>query len=168
MCHHQLAKKHISCWLSWGVLFSSTSNLGEYYSQASSTMPRERGKPHHGSAWHTHAAHRQRRQHMERALSLANSILQQRVRVAHFALHAPIIESATKKRAQTPPALDNWQPTGIKREENPPPAPKTQAGSSLRGKIEEDFPTFYIEEIPCPEEAPTALEPQARDKGQAL
>jgi hypothetical protein len=134
------------------------------YTHSSSTMPRERGKPRRGSAWHTHAAHRQRRQHMERALSLENSILRQRARVARFALHAPIIESATEKRAQTPPALDNWQPTDIKREENPPPAPETQAGSSLRGKIEEDFPTCYIEEIPCPENTSTALEPQARDK----
>jgi hypothetical protein len=50
---------------------------GEFYTHSSSTMPRERGKPRRGSAWHTHAAHRQRRQHMERALSLANSILRQ-------------------------------------------------------------------------------------------
>jgi hypothetical protein len=42
--------------------------------------------------------------------------------------------------------------------------PKTQARSSLRGKIEEDFPTYYIEEIPYTEDTPTSLEPQARDK----
>jgi hypothetical protein len=53
------------------VIFLS---IGEFYTDSSSTMPQERGKTHHGSAWHTHGAHRQRRQHMERALSLANSI----------------------------------------------------------------------------------------------
>jgi hypothetical protein len=49
-------------------------SIGEFYTHSSSTMPQERGKTHRGSAWHTHGAHRQRRQHMERALSLANSI----------------------------------------------------------------------------------------------
>jgi hypothetical protein len=34
----------------------------------------------------------------------------------------------------------------------------------LRGKLVEDFPTCYIEEIPCLEDTPTALEPQAKDK----
>jgi hypothetical protein len=101
---------------------------------------------------------------MERALLLENSILWHRERVARLAPHAPIIESAMEKRAQTPPALDNWQPTNIKREENPPIEPDTQARSSLRGKLEEDFPTYYIEEIPCPKDTTTSLEPQARDK----
>jgi hypothetical protein len=45
---------------------------------------------------------------MERALSLANSILHQRARVARLTLHAPTIESAMEKIAHTPPALDNW------------------------------------------------------------
>ena len=60
--------------------------------------------------------------------------------------------------------MDNWQPTYINKEENPPTGPETQAGSSLRGNIEEDFPTCYIEEIPYTEDTPTALEPQERDK----
>jgi hypothetical protein len=51
--------------------------IREFYTHSSSTMPQERGKTHRGSAWHTHGAHRQRRQHMERALSLANSIPRQ-------------------------------------------------------------------------------------------
>jgi hypothetical protein len=74
---------------------------------------------------------------MERALLLANSILRHRARVVRLAPHAPVIESVMEQRAQTPPALDNWQPTDIKREENPPIEPDTQAGSSLRGKLEE-------------------------------
>jgi hypothetical protein len=101
---------------------------------------------------------------MERALSLANAILQHRVRVVRLAPHAPVIESVTEQRAQTPPTLDNWQPTNIKREENPPIEPDTQAGRNLRGKLEEDFPTCYIEEISCPEDTLTPMEPQARDK----
>ena len=60
--------------------------------------------------------------------------------------------------------MDNWEPAYINKEENPPTGPETQAGSSLRGNIEEDFPTCYIEEIPYTEDTPTALEPQARDK----
>ena len=60
--------------------------------------------------------------------------------------------------------MDNWQPTYINKEENAPTGPKTQDGSSLRGNIEEDFPTCYIEEIPYTKDTPTALEPQARDK----
>jgi hypothetical protein len=71
------------------------------------------------------------------------------------------------KRAQTPPALDNWHPTDIKREDNPPIELDTQAGSNLWGKIEEDFPTYYIEEIPCPKDTTTALEPKERDKIRA-
>jgi hypothetical protein len=31
-----------------------------------------------------------------------------------------------KKSAQTPPTMDNWQPTDIKKEENPPTRPETQ------------------------------------------
>jgi hypothetical protein len=61
------------CILSLGIFLS----IGEFYTHSSSTMPQERGKTHRGSAWHTHGAHRQRRQHMERALSLANSIPRQ-------------------------------------------------------------------------------------------
>jgi len=101
---------------------------------------------------------------MERALSLANSILCRRERVAYLTLEAPTIESAMEKIAYTLAALDNWQPTYIKKEENPPTGPETQARSILRGNIEEDFPTCYIEEIPYTEDTPTALEPQARDK----
>jgi hypothetical protein len=104
---------------------------------------------------------------MERALSLANSILRQRARVARLALHAYAIESAMEERAQTPPAQlslsDNWQPTGTTQEENPPTAPETQARSSMRGRLDEDFPTCYVEEVPYTENTLTALEPQARD-----
>ena len=69
-----------------------------------------------------------------------------------------------EKRAQTPPTLDNWHPTDIKREENPTIEPDTQARSNLRGNLEEHFPTYYIEEIPCQDDTTTALECQARDK----
>jgi hypothetical protein len=34
----------------------------------------------------------------------------------------------------------------------------------LRGNLEEDFPTYYIEEIQCPKDTMTSLEPKARDK----
>jgi hypothetical protein len=47
-----------------------------------------------------------------------------------------------KKSAQTPPKMDNWQHTDIKKEENPPTAPETQARCSFRGKLEEDLPTY--------------------------
>ena len=47
-----------------------------------------------------------------------------------------------KKSAQTPRTMDNWQPTDIKKEENPPTAPETQDVCSFRGKLEEDFPTY--------------------------
>jgi hypothetical protein len=130
-------------------------------------MPRERGKPRRGSAWYTHAAQRQRRQHLERALSLANSILRQRAKVARLALQAYAIESAMEERAQTPPEQlslsDNWQPTGTTQEENPPTALETQARSSMRGRLDEEFPTCYVEEVPYTENTLTALEPQARD-----
>jgi hypothetical protein len=46
----------------------------------SSAMTRKRGKPRRGSAWYTHKDQRQRRQNLERALSMATSILRQRVR----------------------------------------------------------------------------------------
>jgi hypothetical protein len=69
-----------------------------------------------------------------------------------------------EKITHTPPTLDNWQPTDIKKEENPPTTPETQARSSLRGNLEEDFPTYYIEEITYTEDTPTTLEPQERDK----
>jgi hypothetical protein len=144
-------------WCVFLCILQNSPSPGEFDTHSCSTMPRERGKPRRGSAWYTHAAQRQRRQHMERALSLANSILRQRARVAHLALHAPAIESAMEEHAQTPPTLDNWQPTGITQEENPPTAPETLAGSSMRGRLEEDFPTCYVEEIPYTEDT------QARD-----
>jgi len=34
----------------------------------------------------------------------------------------------------------------------------------LRGNLEEDFLTYYIEEIPCPKDTTTSLEPKERDK----
>jgi hypothetical protein len=37
-----------------------------------------------------------------------------------------------KKSTQTPPTMDNWQPTDIKKEEN----------LSRGKKLEEDFPTY--------------------------
>jgi len=43
-------------------------NPGDFYTHSSSTMPQERGNPHRRSAWHTHAAHRQRRQNKGEAL----------------------------------------------------------------------------------------------------
>jgi len=101
---------------------------------------------------------------MEREISLANSILRRRSRAAYLALQAPTIEFSMEKITHTPPTLDNWQPTDIKKEENPPTTPETQAGSSLRGNLEEDFPTYYIEEIPYTQDTPTTPEPQERDK----
>jgi hypothetical protein len=47
-----------------------------------------------------------------------------------------------KKSAHTPPTMDNRQPTDIKKEENPPTGPETQARCSFRGNLEEDFPTY--------------------------
>jgi hypothetical protein len=47
-----------------------------------------------------------------------------------------------KKSTQTPPTMDKCQPTDIKKEENPPTAPETQAGCSFRGNLEEDLPTY--------------------------
>jgi hypothetical protein len=85
---------------------------------------------------------------MERALSLANSILHRRARVTYLTLEAPTIESEMENISYTPTTLDNWQPTYINKEENPPTGPETQAGNILRGNIEEDFPPCYIEEIP--------------------
>jgi hypothetical protein len=112
----------------------------------SSAMTRERGKPRRGSAWYTHKAQRQRRQNFERALSTATSILRQRARADRMALHATIAEPATERSAHTP-AIE----------------PELQAGSCLKGVSEEEFPIFYVEEIPCPEDIATTPEPQATE-----
>ena len=94
---------------------------------------------------------------MEHTLSMANSILRQRARVAHIALHATVIESATKRRAHNPLAQDNWKPTDMKRVEIPAIEPETQVGSSLKEEPDEEFPICYVEEIP--DDIVTALEP---------
>jgi hypothetical protein len=100
---------------------------------------------------------------MEHTLSMANSILRQRARVAHIALHATVIESTMKRRAHTPPAQDNWKPTDMKRVEIPTIERETQVGSSLKEEPNEEFPICYVEEIPCPDDIATALEPQETD-----
>jgi hypothetical protein len=148
----------------WCILICISPTLEVPSIHSSSAMPRERGKPRRGSAWHTHTAHRQRRQHFERALTMANSILRQRARVARMALYATVTEPAMERRAHTPPALDNWKPTGMKREEIPATEPDTQAGSCLKEEPEEEFPICYAEEIPCPDDMATTLEPPATEK----
>jgi hypothetical protein len=147
----------------WCDFFCIPPNPGVSSIHPSFAMPRERGKPHRGSAWDTHAAQRQRRQHMEHALSMANSILRQRARFTCIALHATVTESAMKRRAHTPLAQDNWKPTDMKRVEIPAIEPETQVGSSLKEEPDEEFPNYYVEEIPCLNDIVTALEPQATD-----
>jgi hypothetical protein len=112
----------------------------------SSTMTRKRGKPRRGSAWYTHKAQRQRRQNLEHALSMATSILRQRARANRLALHATIVKPVIERSTHTL-AIE----------------PVAQAGSCLKGGSEEEFPIFYVEETPCPEDFATTLEPQATE-----
>jgi hypothetical protein len=56
-------------------------------------MTRKRGRPRRGSAWYTHKAQRQRKEKLERALSLATSILRKKARADQLALHAIIAET---------------------------------------------------------------------------
>jgi hypothetical protein len=103
-------------------------------------MTRKRGRPRRGSAWYTHKEQRQRRQNLERALSMATSILWQRARADHLALHAIIAEP------------------GIERSMN---TLAIEPGSCLKGGAANEFPTCYVEETSYPKDFATTLEPQS-------
>jgi hypothetical protein len=68
-----------------------------------------------------------------------------------------------KRRDHTPLAQNNWKPTDMKRVEIPAIVPETKVGSSLKEEPDEEFPNYYIEEVPCLNDIVTALEPQATD-----
>jgi hypothetical protein len=63
-----------------------------------------------------------------------------------LSLHATIAEPVTKQSMHTL-AIE----------------PVAQAGSCLKGGFEEEFPIFYVEETPCPEDFATTLDPQANE-----
>jgi hypothetical protein len=99
-------------------------------------MTRKRGRPRRGSARYTHKAQRQRKENLERALSMATSILQKKPRAEQLAMHAIIAETGAGCSSET---------TTIK-----------------PGDSQEDvFPTYYVEEISFMEDLATTPEPQA-------
>jgi hypothetical protein len=106
----------------------------------STTMTRKRGRPRRGSAWYTHKEQRQRREKLERALSMATSILRKRARADQLALHAIIAETGTERSSQTM---------------------AIEPGSRLEGGAADEFPTCYVEETSFVEEFVTTPEPQA-------
>jgi hypothetical protein len=65
----------LSSWLTFVSLHSLC-----IFIHPSTTMTRKQGRPHRGSAWYTHKKQRQRRKNLERALSMATSILRKRAR----------------------------------------------------------------------------------------
>jgi hypothetical protein len=106
----------------------------------SSTMTRKRGRPRRGSAWYTHKEQRQRRKNLERALSMATSILRQRARADQLALHAIIAEPGTERSMHTM---------------------AIEPGSCLKEGVADEFPTCYVDETSYLEDLATTLEPQA-------
>jgi hypothetical protein len=94
-------------------------------------MTRKRGRPRRGSAWYTHKEQRQRRKNLERALSMATSILRQRARADQLALHAIIAEPGTERSIHTM---------------------AIEPGSSLEGGAADEFPTCYVDETSYLEE----------------
>jgi riboflavin biosynthesis pyrimidine reductase len=89
------------------------------------TMTRKRGRPRRGSAWYTHKEQRRRRKNLERALSMAISILRQRARADQLALHAIIAGPGTKRSIHTM---------------------AIEPRSSLEGGTADEFPTCYVDE----------------------
>ena len=55
-------------------------------------MTRKRGTPRRGSAWNAHKAQRQRKEHLERALVMATSLLRKKARAEKQALLSTIAE----------------------------------------------------------------------------
>jgi hypothetical protein len=105
-------------------------------------MTRKRGRPRRGSAWYTHKAQRQRKEKLERALSMATSILRKKARAEQLALHAIIAETGAGCSSET---------TTIK------PGDRQEDG------VADAFPTCYVEEIPFMEDLATTPEPQAME-----
>jgi hypothetical protein len=103
-------------------------------------MTRKRGRPRRGSAWYTHKEQRQRREKLERALSMATSILRKRARADQLALHAIIAETGAERSSETM---------------------AIEPGNRLEDGVADEFPTCYVEEIPFMEELVTTPEPQA-------
>jgi hypothetical protein len=125
----------LSSWLTFVSLHSLC-----IFIHPSATMTRKRGRPRRGSAWYTHKEQRQRRKNLERALSMATSILRKRARADQLALHAIIAETGTERSSHTM---------------------AIEPGSSLEGGVADEFPTCYVEETSYLEELVTTLEPQA-------
>jgi hypothetical protein len=123
----------------WFTLISLHPHCIVIYSLA--IMTRKRGRPRRGSAWYTHKAQRQRKEKLERALSLATSILRKKARADQLALHAIIAETGAGCSSET---------TTIQSEIRP------------EDGVADAFPTCYVEEIPFMELA-TTPEPQAME-----
>jgi hypothetical protein len=123
----------------WFTLFSLHPHGIVIYSLA--TMTRKRDRPRRGSAWYTHKARRQRKENMERALSLVTSILRKKARADQLALHTIIAETGAGCSSET---------TTIQSEIRP-----------VEG-VADAFPTCYVEEVPFMD-LETTLEPQAME-----
>jgi hypothetical protein len=104
------------------------------------TMARKQGRPRRGSAWYAHKAQRQQKEKLERALSMATSILRKKARAEKLALLATIVEMGAGCSSEA---------TTIK------PGDRQEAGA------EDAFPTCYVEEYPFMEDLSTAQEPRA-------
>jgi hypothetical protein len=112
------------------------------------TMPRERGKPRHGSAWYTFAARQKRQQRLERALSMAKTQIARRARISWSPPMAFVEEVLPEEPLQIPPepllftVPENWQPSSSL----PGEVTKAVTVESQGHSTMEEFPTCYIEE----------------------
>jgi hypothetical protein len=91
------------------------------------SMVRERARSRRGSAWEAHRAQRQRKQHLERALTMASSILRRRARVERRRL----LDSIVERKA------------GCSRDDS-----QSNLSSARDGEKENDWPSCIVEEDP--------------------
>ena len=126
-------------------------------------MTRKRGTPRRGSAWNAHKAQRRRKEHLERALAMATSLLRKKARAEEKALVSTITEKeAGRSIVDTVKMEDDTEdlyPTCIV-EEDPnledlttmeAPCDTVRSGrgeSKPNSGLDIDFPGCIVEEVP--------------------
>jgi hypothetical protein len=146
---------------SWPSCFSRRALCNLTYPQ--DNMTRKRGTPRRGSAWNAHKAQRRRKEHFERALVMATSLLRKKARAEEKALLSTIAEKeAGRSSADTVKMEDDTEelyPACIV-EEDPnledlttmeAPCDTVRSGreeSKPNSGLDADFPGCIVEEVP--------------------
>jgi hypothetical protein len=126
-------------------------------------MTRKRGTPRRGSAWNAHKAQRRRKEHFERALIMATSLLRKKARAKEKALLTTIAEKEAGRSSADivkleddtkdlyPACIVEEDPTLEDLRTMEAPCDTVRSGieeNKPNSGLEADFPGCIVEEVP--------------------